>query len=160
MPSRGIEARKSSSCAHLLLKAGCGLMLVLSANPAVICPAEKSTLAKQVDETIREAEETLHAIDAAVKTNQYDAAQAKLQEYKTLLDAALSKTKEYYVDHGKTPSQFKQAEIRLRKQIRRLGDVRPELPVPVRPDLDAASKSAETLRQQLFKELFSPPTKK
>lgn len=142
------------------ISAGWACALLLGWTAVSPCAAPKPNLPKEIDQAVREAERKLTLVEGNVRMNQFETAQQALIDYKGLLDDALPKAKEYFVGRVKTPGILKDDEIRLRKQIRRLSDIRQELPIPVRADLDAASDSAEALRKQLFRELLAPSGKK
>ncbi|MDD5543594.1 MAG: hypothetical protein PHX83_10515 [Acidobacteriia bacterium] len=151
--------RARSTVTSGVLKGALGLLII--ALPCLSFTADaKANLPKAIDLAVKDADRTLIIIEGNVRTNQFEAVQQGLKEYKELLDAAIPKATEYFVGRVKTPGILKDAEIRLRKQIRRLADIRPELPIPLRTDLDSATDSAETLRKQLFRELLGPSKKK
>jgi|GEM_PF-6315573 len=126
--------------------------------------AEKNpNLLREIEQTVKQADTTLDSVDKSLNTNQFNDIQAQLKRYNSLLETARTDAEEYLQAHNKTPHQFKDAEIKLRKQIRRLEDLRPQLPIALRVDLDAAVDSANRLRKKFVGKLFNitppPPSK-
>lgn len=115
---------------------------------------KKPNFPKQVQETLKQANSLLDDVDQALRNNQYDMVRDRLKEYKALLDAASDDAQAYLESHKKVPRQFKDAEINVRKQLRRMQDIRHNLPIPLRTDLDEAVKTARRLRRKFLGELF------
>jgi hypothetical protein len=60
---------------------------------------------------------------------------------------------------GKSGKHAKQTEILLRETARRLEDVRKTLNFEDRPDVEAAVKQVEEIRQRLLNQMFGLPSK-
>lgn len=133
---------------------GSGLLMILTISGGIGAAEKTPDLVKQVERTVKQADLSLDAVEQSLKSDHFDEAQGHLRQYKSLLDTATEDSKKYLELHKKTPHQFKNAEIRLRKQLRRLQDIRKLLPIPLRNDLDAAVNAANALRRRFIGELF------
>jgi hypothetical protein len=151
--------RDSISVRRQFLRAASQIVLAIGlVTGASLWAAEKNpNQLKQIEQNVREAETVLDSVDRGLRANQFDDVQTGLKQYKGLLESTESNASEYQQEHRKTPHQFKDAEIRLRKQLRKLQDLRPELPIPLRETLDAAIESANKLRKRFMGDLFDKP---
>jgi hypothetical protein len=117
---------------------------------------------KQIEQNVRLADNMLEGVDKNLQANEFENVQTGLRQYKAILDSTESDAREYLETHRKTPHQFKDAEIKLRRQLRKLQDLRHGVPIPLRQDLDAVVESANKLRKQFMGDLFNvkppPPT--
>jgi hypothetical protein len=139
-----------------LLFFGLGVAKPLAANGA------GPDLPRLVEQNVKQAGRILDICVRQIKADQLEELQGTLQQYDSLLETMAGSVREYLATHRKTPHEFKSAEIQLRKQLKRLQDLRPNLPIQLRGDLDAAIDKANGLRSNLFGELFnvtSPPHK-
>lgn len=127
----------------------------LSTLPLLHAAEKEVNPLKQIELNVRQADNMLEGVDKSLHANEFENVQTGLHEYKALLESTESDAREYLKTHRKTPRQFKDAEIKLRKQLRKLQDLRPELPVPLREDLDAVIESAHKLRKQFMGDLFN-----
>lgn len=123
--------------------------------PSFVTAQESPDVPKQVKQSIVQAGTYVDGLERSVKGDQFEGLQAQLQQYKSLISQTAGLVKDYRQSHDKVPRQFKDGEIKIRKQLRRLNDLRPSLPLPLRPDLDAAVQAANTLRSQLIEDLFN-----
>jgi hypothetical protein len=117
-------------------------------------------LPKLVEQNVKQAGRILDICEHQLEADQFEELQGTLRQYGTLLETTAGSVREYLATHRKTPHEFRSAEIQLRRQLKRLQDLRPNLPIPLRGDLDAATNKANELRNNLFGELFnvtSPP---
>lgn len=131
-----------------------GMLIGFLAGTSVFGAEEYREVPKQVKQAVRRAELVLEEIDRDVKAGQFETIQPKLHEYRSLVDEMLGEVQNYLQVHKKIPSQFKDSEIKVRRQIRRLQDLRVGLPLSLRADLDAAVASANKLRAKFIGELF------
>jgi hypothetical protein len=135
------------------------LAISLLALPFLQAAEKNVNPLKQIEQNVRQADNMLEGVDKNLQANEFDNVQTGLRQYKAILDSTASDTREYLQTHRKTPHQFKDAEIKLRRQLRKLHDLRPGLPIPLREDLDAVIESADRLRKQFMGDLFNvmPP---
>jgi hypothetical protein len=124
-------------------------------SPSIRAAESRGELLKRVDQSIKQADLLVVATEQSVKADELEDAQSHLKEYRKTIETASAEAKEYRQNYRSTPSQFKNAEIRVRKQARRLQDIRKSLPIPLREDMDAAVDAATRLRKQFIGELFN-----
>ncbi|MBZ5554310.1 MAG: hypothetical protein LAO21_16450 [Acidobacteriia bacterium] len=146
---------------RLRLKISCAVLgMSLLPLPLLQAAEKNANPLKQIEQNVRQADNMLEGVDRNLQANEYENVQTGLRQYKAILDSTESDAREYLETHRKTPHQFKDAEIKLRRQLRKLQDLRPGLPIPLRQDLDAVVESANKLRKQFMGDLFNvkPPS--
>ena len=125
------------------------LFFLWAANP-LAANGSGPDLARLVEQNVKQAGRILDSCAGQLRADKFEELQGSLQQYGSLLETTAVSVREYLATHRKTPREFRSAEIQLRKQLKRLQDLRPNLPVLLRGDLDAAVNSANKLRNSLF----------
>lgn len=133
---------------------GCSVLCV----SGFVAAQQKLDPPKQVKQSILQADGSVDTLERSLKAEQFEGLQQQFQQYKSLISQTTIEVKDYRQSHDKVPRQFKDGEIKIRKQLRRLNDLRSSLPLPLRPDLDAAIDAANNLRSQLIEDLFNVTT--
>ena len=135
------------------------LLLLLVAARSSFAAEKRPNLPKQVQQSVKQAAIVLAGIDQALQANRFQDVETALKYYQSLLQDSIRDTQEYQKTHKKTPRQFKDAEIKVRRQLRRMADIRPALPLALRPTLNKAEATAKELRHLFLGELFNlaPP---
>ncbi|MGB7624093.1 MAG: hypothetical protein WBN92_17235 [Terriglobia bacterium] len=131
---------------------------LLAVSPLLAAEKNPNPL-RQIEQNVREGGNLLDSVDKDLRANQFTDVQKGLRQYQGLLESTESNTKEYLQVHRKTPHQFKDFEIKLRKQLRKLQDLRPEFPIPLRESLDAVIEHANKVRKQFMGNLFDEPSR-
>lgn len=144
------RARRTASLAALLLFSAAGGASAQSADPV-----------QKAKEVIRQGQAQLEQMRREVKQENYGEALRVLSEYRDAVKSAHGGLKASGRDAEKKPSGFKNLQIHIRQNLRRLDHTILSIPVEQREPFEAIRRELDTMDQELIDALFPrQPAKK